>query len=306
MNTAAAFSFPCTAEPGWPRPPSSIVYSRRRLYTAACDLAGMTGAAAGSAGIPRRGEGTARSGDSSFPLGCYIRRQPEEEAGWRLGGGRSKSGAADGYRAKRGRDAAARPSPEEEERMHGASPSRGGNAAQRQRRNERGGGHLQSGYFLRDAAASVACPGVLASINGEGEKAAGRAAQPLAAATDARSRASGIPCLISSPLYSHVTRRAGGTRETRKGHVSASAANFPARARHELLLRAQTSATGAPPGQLHLQVNDRSWTEKYHRRDMAEDPCGQPLGRERVMFTPNHYTVVSSLTEDAYSNVMFL
>lgn len=32
------------------------------------------------------------------------------------------------------------------------------------------GGHLQSGYFLRDAAASVACPGVLASINGEGER----------------------------------------------------------------------------------------------------------------------------------------
>lgn len=152
-----------------------------------------------------------------------------------------------------------------------------------------GGGHLQSGYFLRDAAASVACrPGVLASINGEGEKAAGRAAQPLAAATDARRRASGIPCLISSPLYSHVTRRAGGTRETRKGHVSASAANFPARARggasarHGLLLRAQTSAAGTPPGQLHLQVNDLSWTEKYHRRDMAEDPCGQPAAvRER-------------------------
>lgn len=39
--------------------------------------------------------------------------------------------------AKRGRDAAARLSPEEEEEMHGASPSRGGNAAQLQRRSER-------------------------------------------------------------------------------------------------------------------------------------------------------------------------
>lgn len=111
-----------------------------------------------------------------------------------------------------------------------------------------GGGHLQSGYFLRDAAASVACrPGVLASINGEGEKAAGRAAQPLAAATDARRRASGIPCLISSPLYSHVTRRAGGTRETRKGHVSASAANFPARARAARASTAGTNFGGGDP-----------------------------------------------------------
>lgn len=32
----------------------------------------------------------------------------------------------------------------------------------------------------------------------------------------------------------------------------------------------------------------------------------QPLGRESDVFTPNHYTVVSSLTEDAYANVMFL
>lgn len=156
-----------------------------------------------------------------------------------------------------------------------------------------GGGHLQSGYFLRDAAASVACrPGVLASINGEGEKAAGRAAQPLAAATDARRRASGIPCLISSPLYSHVTRRAGGTRETRKGHVSASAANFPARARARVVERAR--GTGFYCGHKlrrrgpHLASYICKSTISLGRKNTTavtwrRTPVGsrQPLGRER-------------------------
>lgn len=120
MNTAAAFSsFPCTAESGRPRPPPSIVYSRRRRYTAACDFAPQASHAEEKG---PRGAAILLS-RLAVTLGGSRKR--------RLGGGRSKSGAAV---AKRGRDAAARPSPE---RMHGASPSRGGNAVQRQRRNER-------------------------------------------------------------------------------------------------------------------------------------------------------------------------
>lgn len=89
---------------------------------------------------------------------------------------------------------------------------------------------------------------------------------------------------LSPRPFIPMSRGAPAERGKRARVTSARARRtFPrARARHGLLLRAQTSAAGTPPGQLHLQVNDLSWTEKYHRRDMAEDPCGQPAAvRER-------------------------
>lgn len=143
-----------------------------------------------------------------------------------------------------------RTSPEEE---GSASPCRGGNAAHEKERKTVA---CSAVHFSRDAGGQCSVsrrPWQVLTVKRERER-RGQSCPTIRGGGGCE--ASGIP--VSSPLYSHVTRRAGGTRETRKGHVSA--ANFPAQWCNERAARASAAGRNfggarGPPGRLHLQVN---------------------------------------------------